>query len=166
MCSSWWRRVCREGSCADGALPTDPLRLMDDQLESAHLLYPNCQATWSKGVDVILDNVGGPYFRKNLDSLSIDGRLFIVGFMGGVVTQVCLSCLLARRLTVQAAGLKSRTPEKKAEIVHEVEKNVWPAIEAGKVKPVVYKSIPLSEAAEAHKLMESSEHIGKILLIP
>ena len=65
-----------------------------------------------------------------------------------------------------AAGLRTRTPENKAEIVSEVKKNVWPAIAAGKVKPVVYKSFPLSEAAEAHRLMESSNHIGKILLLP
>ena len=65
-----------------------------------------------------------------------------------------------------AAGLRSRSPENKAEIVKDVEKHVWPAIAAGKVKPVIYKSLPLSEAAEGHKLMESSTHIGKILLIP
>lgn len=124
------------------------------------------EETEGKGVDVILDNVGGPYFQKNLDSLNVDGRLFIIGFMGGTVAQVNLSCLLAKRLTVQAAGLRSRSPENKAEIVREVEKHVWPAIEAGKVKPVVYKSLPLSDAAKAHELMESSVHIGKILLIP
>ncbi|XP_020270248.1 quinone oxidoreductase PIG3-like [Asparagus officinalis] len=124
------------------------------------------EETGGKGVDVILDNIGGPYFQKNLDSLDIDGRLFIIGFMGGTVTQVNLSCLLAKRLTVQAAGLRTRSRENKAEIVREVEEQVWPAIEAGKVKPVVYKTLPLAEAAQAHKLMESSAHIGKILLIP
>ncbi|KVH96950.1 Alcohol dehydrogenase GroES-like protein [Cynara cardunculus var. scolymus] len=105
------------------------------------------------GVDVILDNIGGPYFQKNLESLGIDGRLFIIGFMGGVKTDANISLLLAKRLTVQA------------EIVSEVEKNVWPAIAEGKVKPVVYKCLPLSEAGEAHKLMETSTHIGKILLL-
>ncbi|RZS02820.1 hypothetical protein BHM03_00032899 [Ensete ventricosum] len=103
------------------------------------------------GVDVILDNVGGPYLQKNLDSLGIDGRLFIIGFMGGAATEVNLSCLLARRLTVQAAGLRNRNLENKAKIVAEVEKHVWPAIAAGKVKPIVYKTFPLSEAAEAHR---------------
>lgn len=122
------------------------------------------EETGGKGVDVILDNIGGPYFQRNLDSLNVDGRLFIIGFMGGTVTQVNLGCLLARRLTVQAAGLRSRSAKNKAQIVREVEKNVWPAIAAGKVKPVVYKYFPLAEAAEAHQLMESSKHIGKILL--
>ncbi|XXG70455.1 hypothetical protein AAC387_Pa06g3212 [Persea americana] len=124
------------------------------------------EETGGKGVDVILDNVGGPYFQRNLNSLNINGRLFIIGFQGGTVTEANLGCMLARRLTVQAAGLRSRSPENKALVVSEVEKNVWPAIAAGKVKPVVYKSFPLYEAAEAHSLMESSKHIGKILLIP
>ncbi|CAI9087578.1 OLC1v1021685C1 [Oldenlandia corymbosa var. corymbosa] len=117
------------------------------------------EETGGKGVDVILDNVGGPYFQRNLDSLSIGGRLFIIGFMGGTLTEVNLSGILARRLTVQAAGLRSRTKQNKSEIVSEVEKNVWPAIAAGKVKPVVYKYLPLDQAAEAHRLMESSQHI-------
>jgi len=123
------------------------------------------EATGGKGVDFILDNVGAPYFQRNLDILNVDGRLFIIGFMGGAVTEVNLSGLLARRLTVQAAGLRNRSKENKAQIVSEVEKNVWPAIVAGKVKPIVYKYIPLAEAAEAHRIMESSKHIGKILLI-
>ncbi|XP_077254067.1 uncharacterized protein LOC143893018 [Tasmannia lanceolata] len=124
------------------------------------------EQTAGKGVDVILDNVGGPYFQRNLDSLNLDGRLFIIGFMGGTITEANLSCLLAKRLTVQAAGLRTRSTENKAVIVGEVEKNVWPAIASGKVKPMVYKSFPLSGASEAHRLMESSQHIGKILLIP
>ncbi|GJY18981.1 quinone oxidoreductase PIG3 [Tanacetum coccineum] len=123
------------------------------------------EETGGKGVDVILDNIGGSCFQKNLESLAIDGRLFIIGFMGGVKTEANISLLLAKRLTVQGAGLRTRSLEKKAEIVSEVEKNVWPAIAQGKVKPVVYKYLPLSEAGEGHKLMETSAHIGKILLL-
>ncbi|RRT64776.1 hypothetical protein B296_00025995 [Ensete ventricosum] len=130
------------------------------------LVYLTTASNYDAGVDVILDNVGGPYLQKNLDSLGIGGRLFIIGFMGGAATEVNLSCLLARRLTVQAAGLRNRNLENKAKIVAEVEKHVWPAIAAGKVKPIVYKTFPLSEAAEAHRLMEGSSHVGKILLIP
>ncbi|PKU75993.1 quinone oxidoreductase PIG3 [Dendrobium catenatum] len=124
------------------------------------------EETGGKGVDVILDNVGGAYFQRNLNSLNLDGRLFIIGFQGGTITEVNLSSILARRLTVQGAGLRSRSPENKAVIVAEVEKLVWPAIEAGKVRPIVYKTLPLAEAAEAHRIMESSVHVGKILLIP
>jgi putative PIG3 family NAD(P)H quinone oxidoreductase len=124
------------------------------------------EETGGQGVDVILDCMGASYYKRNLDSLNFDGRLFIIGFQGGVTTEVDLRPLLAKRLTVQGAGLRSRSPENKALIISEVEKNVWPAIAEGKVKPVVYKSFPLAEAAEAHRLMESSQHIGKILLVP
>ncbi|XP_015887027.3 uncharacterized protein LOC107422132 [Ziziphus jujuba] len=124
------------------------------------------EETGGKGVDVILDSIGAAYFKKNLDSLNYDGRLFIIGAMSGAVGEIDLRTLLSKRLTVQAAGLRYRSPENKAVIVNEVEKNVWPAIVAGRLKPVVYKYYPLSEAAEAHRLMESSDHIGKILLVP
>lgn len=124
------------------------------------------EETNGKGVDVILDSIGAPYFQRNLESLNLDGRLFIIGTMGGAVTQLDFRSLFAKRLTVQAAGLRNRSLENKAVIVSEVEKIVWPAIAAGKVKPVIFKYLPLSAAAEAHKLMESSKHIGKILLAP
>lgn len=124
------------------------------------------EETAGKGVDVILDNMGAAYLKRNLDSLNFDGRLFIIGLQGGATAEINLASLLARRITVQGAGLRNRTPENKAVIVKEVEKNVWPAIIANKVKPIVYKYFPLSEAAEAHRLMESSKHIGKILLVP
>ncbi|XP_051128366.1 uncharacterized protein LOC127249549 [Andrographis paniculata] len=123
------------------------------------------EETGGKGVDVILDNIGGPYLQKNLEALKLDGRLFIIGFMGGFVSEISLGIVFAKRLTIQSAGLRSRSPENKAQIVREVEENVWPAIAAGKVKPVVYKSMPLEQAAEAHRLMESSKHIGKIILV-
>ncbi|EPS65768.1 hypothetical protein M569_09009, partial [Genlisea aurea] len=123
------------------------------------------EETGGRGVDVILDNVGGAYLQRNLASLSVDGRLFIIGFMGGTTAEINLSVLMGRRLTLQAAGLRNRTAENKAEIVREVEKHVWPAIASGKIKPVVYgKRFPLGEAAEAHGVMESSKHVGKILL--
>ncbi|XP_044955578.1 quinone oxidoreductase PIG3 [Hordeum vulgare subsp. vulgare] len=124
------------------------------------------EETNGKGVDVILDNIGGSYLQRNLNSLAVDGRLFIIGFMGGTTTEVNLQAMLARRLTIQGAGLRNRSLANKAQIVSEVEKNVWPAFVSGKVKPVIYKTFPLSEAAESHKLMETSSHIGKILLIP
>ncbi|KAF6163208.1 hypothetical protein GIB67_025072 [Kingdonia uniflora] len=124
------------------------------------------EETGGKGVDVILDSIGAPYFQRNVNSLNIDGRIFMIGFQGGSVTEVNLTSIFAKRITVQGAGLRTRSLENKALIVNEVEKNVWPAIASGKVKPVVYKSFPMSEAAKAHELMESSTHIGKILLIP
>ncbi|KAK4858549.1 hypothetical protein QYF36_018264 [Acer negundo] len=89
------------------------------------------EETGGKGVNVILDCVGAPYFQQNLDSLDFDGRLFIIGTQGGAKTELNIGSLFARRLTVQAAGLRSRSLENKAEIVSEVEKYVWPAITAG-----------------------------------
>ncbi|XP_023156452.1 quinone oxidoreductase PIG3 [Zea mays] len=124
------------------------------------------QETNGKGVDVIRDNIGGSYLQRNLNNLGVDGRLFIIGFQGGIAAEVNLQAVLARRLTIQATGLRNRSLAKKAEIVSEVEKNVWPAVAAGKVKPMIYKTFPLCEAAEAHRLMEASTHIGKILLLP
>ncbi|KAK8524431.1 hypothetical protein V6N13_015454 [Hibiscus sabdariffa] len=124
------------------------------------------EETGGKGVDVILDCIGASYLQRNLDSLNFDGRLCIIGFQGGAVTEIKLNTLLPKRLTVQGAALRPRSPENKAVVVSEVENNVWPAVAAGKVKPIIYKSFPLSEAGEAHRLMESSEHIGKILLVP
>ncbi|XP_047957099.1 quinone oxidoreductase PIG3-like [Salvia hispanica] len=123
------------------------------------------EETAGKGVDVILDNIGALYLQRNLESLNIDGRLFIIGFMGGTTTEINLASLLSKRLTVQAAGLRNRSLENKAAIVNEVEKHVWPAIAEGKIKPVVYKRLPLEEAAEGHRIMESSKHIGKIILL-
>ncbi|KAJ0018839.1 hypothetical protein Pint_10714 [Pistacia integerrima] len=124
------------------------------------------QETEGRGVDVILDSVGAPYLQKNLDSLNVDGRLFIIGALSAMAAEINLSSLFARRLTIQASTLRGRNPEDKEIIVREVEKNVWPAIMEGKVTPVVYKYFPVCEAAEAHRLMESSKHIGKILLFP
>ncbi|KAF5742247.1 oxidoreductase family protein [Tripterygium wilfordii] len=123
------------------------------------------EETGGKGVDVILDSIGASYLRRNIDSLNLDGRIFLLGFMGGSVVELDLKPLFAKRGTVQAAGLLSRSPENKAVIVSDVEKNVWPAITSGKVRPVISKYLPLSEAAEAHRLMESSKHIGKIVLL-
>ncbi|OMO76564.1 Alcohol dehydrogenase superfamily, zinc-type [Corchorus capsularis] len=124
------------------------------------------EETGGQGVDVILDCVGAAYLQRNLDSLNFDGRLCIIGMQSGAVTEIKLNTLLPKRLTVQGAALRPRSPENKAMVVNEVEKNVWPEIAAGTVKPITYKAFPLSEAAEAHRLMESSEHIGKILLVP
>ncbi|OMO65082.1 Alcohol dehydrogenase superfamily, zinc-type [Corchorus olitorius] len=124
------------------------------------------EETGGKGVDVILDCVGAAYLQRNLDSLNFDGRLCIIGMQSGAVTEIKLNTLLPKRLTVQGAALRPRTPENKAMVVNEVEKNVWPEFAAGTVKPITHKAFPLSEAGEAHRLMESSEHIGKILLVP
>ncbi|CAJ2648721.1 unnamed protein product [Trifolium pratense] len=124
------------------------------------------EETGGQGVDVILDCMGASYYQRNLDSLNFDGRLFIIGFQGGLSTEADLRPLVGKRLTVQSASLRMRSPENKAAVVAAVEKNIWPAIAEGKIKPLIYRSFPLSEAGEAHRLIESGQHIGKILLVP
>jgi putative PIG3 family NAD(P)H quinone oxidoreductase len=116
------------------------------------------------GVDVILDNMGGPYLPRNVKSLAVGGRLIVLGLQGGRKGELDLGALLAKRATVHAAGLRARPPQQKAEIVAETQHAVWPLIESGAVRPIIDRILTLDDAAEAHRLVESSEHIGKVLM--
>jgi NADPH2:quinone reductase len=123
------------------------------------------QLTGGRGVDVILDIIGADYFAKNLASLAVDGRLVEIGFMGGSsTTSLDLGQVLRRRLTITGSTLRPRTVEEKGAIAASLRGEVWPLLEQGRVKPIVYKTFPLAQAAAAHRLMESSEHVGKIVL--
>jgi len=117
-----------------------------------------------KGVDVILDMVGGEYVQRELDCLADDGRLDLIAFLGGAKTNLDLSQVLRRRLTITGSTLRPRPVAFKAAIAAALREKVWPLIEAGRFKPVVYRTFPLEEAAAAHALMESGAHIGKIVL--
>ena len=116
------------------------------------------------GADLILDIMGGSYLDANLRSLSTDGRLVIIGLMGGRRAEADLGRMLAKRLSVHATTLRSRPLDEKAAIVSGVLEQVWPLVEEGVVRPVVDRSIPMRNAAEAHRVMEASAHTGKILL--
>lgn len=116
------------------------------------------------GADVILDVVGAKYLERNLDALAVNGRLVVIGMQGGVKAELNLATLLAKRAAVIATSLRARPADEKASIVAAVREHVWPLIEAGVVRPVVDRAFPMAEAGDAHRLMESSEHIGKILL--
>lgn len=120
--------------------------------------------TAHRGVDVILDMVGGPYFNRNLDVLAKDGRLAQIAFLQGPKVEADLIPIMTKRLTITGSTLRPRTTAEKGAIAADLREKVWPALEAGKIKPVIYKTFPLAEAAEAHRLMESSDHIGKIVL--
>jgi len=120
--------------------------------------------TQGQGVDVILDIMGAAYLSRNIASLSVGGRLIILGLQGGVKGEINLGAVLAKRVTVHAAGLRARGPADKASVVSETHANVWPLIDAGSVRPVIDRILTLDDAAEAHRLVESSEHIGKVLL--
>ena len=122
------------------------------------------QSTGGKGVDVILDMVGGDYVPRELKALADDGRLSLIAFLGGTKTTLDLTDILMRRLTITGSTLRPRTIEYKIRIAHSLRERVWPLIEAGRIKPVIYRTFPLEQAAQAHALMESSVHMGKIVL--
>ncbi len=121
--------------------------------------------TAGRGVDLILDIVGGEYFARNIAALAVDGRLVEIGFMGGAASAtIDLADVLRRRLTITGSTLRARTVEEKGAIAAALRREVWPLLEEGRVKPIVYRTFPLTEAADAHRLMESSAHVGKIVL--
>jgi len=122
-------------------------------------------ATNGKGVDVILDMVAGPYVEREIDCLADDGRLAVIALLGGSKASLDMAQVLRRRLTITASTLRPRSIEFKAVIAATLRSRIWPLIESGKIKPIIYKAFPLAEAAQAHMLMESSEHIGKIVLV-
>jgi putative PIG3 family NAD(P)H quinone oxidoreductase len=122
------------------------------------------RATGGEGVDVVLDSIGASYFEKNLAALRTGGRLVLIGLMGGAKTEVNLALLLARRLSVIGSTLRSRSAAEKAAIVGGFRARFGPDLESGKLRPVVDRVLPLARAAEAHRLLESSEHFGKVVL--
>ena len=120
--------------------------------------------TGGKGVDLILDIMGGSYLNRNLAALAVDGRLVQIGLMGGESASIDLRRVLGRRLTITGSTLRPRSVGEKGAIAAALAREVWPLLEAGTVKPIVYKTFTLADAAAAHHLMESSEHVGKIVL--
>ena len=122
------------------------------------------RSTPPKGVDVVLDMVGGPYFAKNLDILNTDGRIVHIAALKGNKVELDIGKMMRKRAIITGTTLRPRSPEEKGRIAAELKARVWPLLAAGKVGPVVYRTFPLAEASKAHALMESSEHIGKIVL--
>jgi NADPH2:quinone reductase len=116
------------------------------------------------GIDVILDMTGGDNTLKNLDILKEGGRLTFINAMNGIKSEIDILQIMSKRLQISGSMLKPRSDDFKAELATEIESNIWPLIASGKIKPVIHKVFPLEEAAAAHRLMESSEHIGKIIL--
>jgi NADPH2:quinone reductase len=123
------------------------------------------EATGGKGVDAILDMIGAAYFERNIAALAKDGCLSIIAFLGGAVAEkVNLTPIMVKRLTVTGSTMRPRTAEEKRAIRDELKAEVWPLIEKGEITPLIDKVFKLEEAVEAHRLMESSSHIGKIVL--
>jgi putative PIG3 family NAD(P)H quinone oxidoreductase len=121
-------------------------------------------ATDGKGADVILDNMGAAYLGRNVDALATEGRLVIIGMQGGVKGELHIGKLLSKRGAVIATTLRTRPVSEKAAICASVVEHVWPLVADGTVRPVVHTTLPLENAAKAHRMMESSDHIGKIVL--
>lgn len=121
--------------------------------------------TEARGVDVVLDMIGADYFARNLRTLAMDGRLVLIAFLGGSkVETLDLTPIMTRRLTVTGSTMRPRTAAQKAAIAAELREKVWPLLDNGQCAPVIHATFPLAEAGEAHRLMESSAHIGKIVL--
>ncbi|MGB5935116.1 MAG: NAD(P)H-quinone oxidoreductase [Ornithinimicrobium sp.] len=123
------------------------------------------RATDGHGADVILDMIGAKYLDRNIQALATGGRLAIIGMQGGAKGELNIGRLLAKRGHIMATGLRSRPVEEKAAIVASVRERIWPWIEAGTVRPLVHATYPLDQVADAHRAMEESQHIGKILLL-
>ncbi|WP_030292749.1 NAD(P)H-quinone oxidoreductase [Streptomyces katrae] len=121
-------------------------------------------ATGGAGADVILDIMGAKYLARNLDALAVNGRLAVIGLQGGVKAELNLGALLAKRAAITATSLRARPLEEKAAIVAAVREHVWPLVAAGRVRPVVHATYAMADATEAHRTMESSTHVGKLLL--
>ena len=116
------------------------------------------------GADVVLDNMGAAYLGRNVTALATGGRLVVIGLQGGVKGELDLGALLGKRASVHATSLRARSATEKAEIVTAVRDRVWPWLESGAVRPVVDQVLPLERAADAHRVLEASRHVGKVLL--
>ncbi|MFE9419109.1 NAD(P)H-quinone oxidoreductase [Streptomyces griseofuscus] len=123
------------------------------------------EATGGAGADVILDNMGAKYLDRNVRTLAINGRLAIIGLQGGAKGELNIGALLHKRAAVTATSLRARPVEEKTAIVAAVREHVWPLLAAGRVRPVVDRELPMAQAAEAHRVVEESGHIGKVLLV-
>jgi putative PIG3 family NAD(P)H quinone oxidoreductase len=123
------------------------------------------ELTGGRGVDVVLDMVGGEYFARNIEALALEGRLVEIATQRGATAELVIPTIMQRRLTITGSTLRARPVADKGAIARAVHTNVWPLIESGAVKPIIFKTFPLARAADAHRLLESSEHIGKLVLV-
>ncbi|MFB7634088.1 NAD(P)H-quinone oxidoreductase [Streptomyces sp. NPDC056149] len=122
------------------------------------------KATDGKGADVILDIIGAKYLQRNVKALAVAGRLAIIGLQGGVKAELNLAALISKRAAITGTGLRARPVSEKAAIVAAVREHVWPLIGNGQVRPIVDRTLPMAEAAEAHRVLDASGHIGKVIL--
>jgi putative PIG3 family NAD(P)H quinone oxidoreductase len=122
------------------------------------------ELTNERGVDLILDMIGGDYLPRNLKSLAVEGRIVQIALQGGPKVEMNLLPIMLKRLTLTGSTLRPRSVAQKAMIAHSLREKVWPLLESGKVRPIIHATFPLAQASDAHRMMESSQHIGKIVL--
>lgn len=121
-------------------------------------------ATAGRGADVILDMVAGPYVMRNFEAAAMEARVVMISLLGGARAEISLGVIMAKRLTLTGSTLRARTVAQKAVVAAGVRRNLWPLLSSGRVRPVIFAEFPLAEASDAHRLMETSAHIGKIVL--
>ena len=122
-------------------------------------------ATGGRGVDVVLDMVGGDYFPRNIDALAVEGRLVEIATLRGAKAEITIPTVMQRRLTITGSTLRARAVAEKGAIAQAVRTHVWPLVESGAVKPIIHQTFPLADAAAAHRVLEAGAHIGKVVLI-
>jgi putative PIG3 family NAD(P)H quinone oxidoreductase len=122
------------------------------------------ELTNERGVDLILDMIGGDYLPRNLKSLAVEGRIVQIALQGGPKVEINLLPIMLKRLTLTGSTLRPRSVAQKAMIAHSLREKVWPLLESDKVRPIIHATFPLAQASDAHRMMESSQHIGKIVL--
>jgi len=165
MAKAWGATVFATAGGADKAKACRDLgadRAIDYKAEDFAAVVKD--ATNKRGVDVILDMVGGDYFAKNIDCLAVEGRLVYIAFLRGGKVEFNIEPVMRKRLTVTGSTLRPRSVAEKGAIARAVEAQIWPHVAAGRIKPLVHARFPLAAAAEAHALMETNAHIGKIVL--
>lgn len=123
------------------------------------------QLTENRGVNVILDMVGGPYIEKNIRCLGMEGRLVQIAFLQGSVAEIDFLPMMLRRMSFTGSTLRSRTLEQKSLVAKALRENIWPLLNEGAVKPIIHATFPLEDARQAHEMMDASHHLGKILLV-
>ncbi|MGH8137537.1 MAG: NAD(P)H-quinone oxidoreductase [Steroidobacteraceae bacterium] len=165
LATAWGARVLATAGTADKARACEKLGAVrgidyrtEDFVEVVRL------ETAGHGADVILDMVAGSYVERNLEAAAVEGRIVVISTLGGTRTEFKMNLIMTKRLTLTGSTLRPRTVAQKAAVAAGVRKNVWPLLSAGRVRPVIYATFPLAKASEAHRLMETSSHIGKIVL--
>jgi putative PIG3 family NAD(P)H quinone oxidoreductase len=165
LASAWGARVFATAGTADKARACERLgAIRGIDYKSEDFVDVIQRETAGKGADLILDMIGGSYLARNLEAAAVEGRLVIISLIGGARAEINLLSIMSKRLTVTGSTLRARSVAQKALVAQGVQKNLWPLLASGRVRPVIHATFPLAEAGEAQRLMESSQHIGKIVL--